>query len=38
VREVLDDALKKITEMLEREMAGSSPASQRLTMFTRLPP
>jgi hypothetical protein len=33
----LDDALKKITEMLEREMASSSPAPQRSTTFTALP-
>jgi hypothetical protein len=38
VREVLDDALKKINEMLEREMANPSPAPQRSVTFTLLPP
>ena len=38
VREVLDDALKKISEMLEREMASFSPAPQRSVTFRPLPP
>jgi hypothetical protein len=38
VREVLDDALQKINEMLEREMAAPTSAPQRSVTFTPLPP
>lgn len=38
MREVLDDALKKISAMLEYEMNSSSPAPQRSVTFMALPP
>jgi hypothetical protein len=38
VRDVLDDALKKIRGMLEREKASPSPAPERSVTFRPLPP
>jgi hypothetical protein len=38
VRKVLDGALEKISEMLEREMASSSPAPRRSMTFRPLTP